>query len=180
MKQIYIIIILLLGSSSLFAQYELTTGADKQGAIKTKVIRPFIIRDATPNSSPALPPMVSGTQRSLAPEPGASLFLFEMFKEPGYEVSLHLEVPQPVIGTDGPNDKLSIEAHWYFADNPTPWEGDFPGVPLTSNWRWYNVGSNQPSEGWIYLHVMGIDASQATSTGQRVFTAKASGYYIGI
>lgn len=180
MKKLIIVFALFLGVTVVNAQYSSTTQATEQGSLTTKVIRPFLVRDATPTSSPELPPIVKGTIRSLLPEPGSSLLLFEMFKEPLYSVQLQLSVPQPVYGTGGPNDKLSITAHWYFADNPTPWDGDFPGVPLTSTWTWYDVGTNQPYEGWIYIHVLEIDASQATTTGTRTFTATASGHYIGL
>ena len=167
MKNLIIMFVFLFSLGTLVAQTTHNAPVDEDATMTVKVITPFLIWDATPNSTPSIPDVIKGQKRTLDPAEGA--LLFEMQKESGYTVRLQLRVPQPVDG-------VNLTAHWYFNDTYPDWSGAFPGVPLDSDWDWFD----QQTQGWVTIRVTEIDATGAGSTGVKTFTANAEGWYIGI
>jgi hypothetical protein len=167
MKNLFIILVIFLVASVCYSQ-TFNAPVPKLSTLSTKVITPFSIWDATENTTPFIEEVIIGQKRILNPAEGR--ILFQMKKETNYTVYLSLGVPNPV-------DNVLLTAHWFFNDSPPPWSGDFPGVPLNSNWNWYD----QQTDGWITIKVTEIDATNtAVTTGIKTFKATATGLYTGL
>ena len=102
-KIIYLIVFLGAFGALLAQQQQHNTAVDESGQFQTKVIIPFRIWDATPNSTPATHDVIKGQTRTF--NPAEFIKLFEMQKEPYESVRLTLTLPTTVNG-------VTIAANW--------------------------------------------------------------------
>jgi hypothetical protein len=167
MKTLLILIAIIAGFTTAYAQFNtpIPSGAN----FSATVITPFNVWDVTPNGSPALPDIIKGQTRTWA-EPGQPVQLFQMKKEANYVVYLDMECPSPAA------NGLVFTGHWYFFDAPPDDPNDFNGYPLSQDFLW----SGTQTDGWITLHVTGLDATNCSTTGTATFTATVRGQYTGI
>jgi hypothetical protein len=181
MKKFIVILVILGLFGTLVAFSQHNTPVSDDGQMIAKVIRPFLIWDITPNATPYLADVIKGQKRTFnpdAPETGdvmttGAVMLFRMQKESDYNVSLTLTLPNPVSG-------VKLLAQWYFLEEAPPQTFAWPSVPkqaIGGTFNWYDVHS----EGWIALLVSEIDATASSvTTGDKTFTAKATGKYTGL
>jgi hypothetical protein len=166
MKKLLILIAIFAGFTTAYAQFN--DPVPQSNNFTATVITPFSVWDITPNGSPTLPDIIMGQTRTWA-EPGQLIELFQMKKEANYSVYLDMECPTPIDG-------LTFTGHWYFFDTPPADGWDFPTYPLGQDFNWYGTDT----DGWISLHITGLDATGCSTTGIRTFTAHVRGQYTGI
>jgi hypothetical protein len=175
MKNLIIMIAIFLAASVCYSQ-TFNAPIPKTSTLKTTVITPFSVRDFTEFTTPHLPDVIMGQVRTLPHNANQDVVcLFEMNKETNYTVYFsNLSVTE--TSSEG---NLKITAHWMWHDElPTNLQ-DLIGYPLNqSGARWNNPV--EQTKAWASIHVEKIDASQATSTGVKVFTATCTGYYEGL
>jgi len=171
-KLIFLIALAIVGTFSMaFAQHNIPY--DKSGGVSATVITPFSIVDATPNANPFLCSVIKGQVRLLEPTTNGSVILFHMMKESGYTVLLSLSLPNPV-------SNVTLTSQWYFTDKEPPTTFTWPipaSTAIDQSFNWYDV----QSEGWIFLNVSQVDASNSLVTvGTKTFQANVTGQYSGL
>ena len=174
MKKIIYLLVFALGINTMFSAGTTHNEFDPEEVeVSTNIIHPFQIWDSITDDDDDqredrnLPDVIMSQIHVLNPEEG--ILLFRMTKETMKEVQLTLTLPQPVDG-------VNLTAHWYFEDTDPFGTYNFPSTPINHDFLWYE----QQTEGWIILKVSEIDASAATTTGVRTFTASCSGHYVNL
>ncbi len=170
-KIIISIIMLVLSASIVQAQTHNPTEGD-DATMSVTVITPFVVENYDANvTSFDLPDVIMGQTRDLGPN---TYQIFSLQKESGYKVKLIMSLPNPVNG-------VTLNAEWYFFDTPPDTYWEFPNTPLNVSFWWgENPTELLKTDGWVALKVSSIDASSATTTGDRTFTATCEGYYVGL
>lgn len=172
MKNLVIVLIaIVLSATVAFAQTHNETVTDNT-TFSVKVIKPFLVENIDPQvTSFDLPDVIMGQTRELGPD---VYQIFRLQKEEGYKVRLDMSLPNP-------QGNVLLNAEWYFFDTPPDTYWSFGGVPLNVSFWWgENATELLKTDGWVALKVNSINASAATTTGPRTFTATCTGYYVGL
>jgi hypothetical protein len=167
MKKFFALIIALVISASAVYAVDFNAKVTDNAQLKAKVITPFSIEKS---SATTLPPVINGQNRIFSP--GINYQLFTIKREPGYTVWFNFVIaPYPVDG-------VKVGGSWVMMNQNVDLE-KAPGakideIPASSLWQW-DLTDNDIV--YVNLRIDNIDATLATSSGPKSFTATMTGYY---